>query len=278
MLWREPVLERMRLVLVAEHAEDARPKGPISGRTHVPQLQREKPSKSEMVTSWRSLFEASIAGHSARRSGPMAYVRKGMGIRDLAYLGRWKSSVVLTSAEEALETTPANRGLQFQEETSVAAPKTPSRILVEAVVKKAAEPGPSLAAGAHVGNRTKAASLWVKSLERRSGNPLHYVTIADWSLAMSSWSTACGWTFAKKSAQIAFVTNPAMNLLKCKECLAMKNLRDSVNKDVDAAQMVAGDMDQLTRSKDGGGRTKPQNRPLKVEGGSGCAVKCLRSL
>ena len=68
-----------------------------------------------------------------------------------------------------------------------------------------------------------------------------------------------------------------MNLLKCKECLAMKNLRDSVNKGVDAAQMVAGDMDQLTRSKDGGGRTKPQNRPLKkkrVEGGSGCAVKC----
>jgi len=119
----------------------------------------------------------------------MAYVRKGMGIRDLAYLGRWKSSVVLTSAEEALETTPANRGVQFQEETSVAAPKTPSRILVEAVVKKAAEPGPSLAAGAHLGNRTKAASLWVKSTERRSGNPLHYVTIADWSLAMSSWST-----------------------------------------------------------------------------------------
>ena len=48
-------------------------------------------------------------------------------------------------------------------------------------------------------------------------------------------------------------------------------------KDVDAAQMVTGDMYQLTRSKDGSGWTKPQNRPLKkkrVEGGSGCAVKC----
>ena len=34
--------------------------------------------------------------------------------------------------------------------------------------------------------------------------------------------------------------------------------------------MVAGDMDQLTKSKDRGGWSKPQNRPLKkrrVEGG-----------
>ena len=62
----------------------------------------------------------------------MAYVRKGMGIHDLAYLG-WKSSVVLTYAEQALETTPANRNLGPQSLEMQAAPKTPSRIVVEPV-------------------------------------------------------------------------------------------------------------------------------------------------
>ena len=90
----------------------------------------------------------------------MAYVRKGMGIRDLAYLGRWKSSVVLTYAEEALETTPANRGLGTQILEAQAAPKTPSRIMLEPVMKETPNPRHGQAAGGVLGDRPKVSALW----------------------------------------------------------------------------------------------------------------------
>ena len=77
--------------------------------------------------------------------------------------------------------------------------------------------------------------------------------------------------FAKNSAQISFVTNPSMNLLKCKICLSMKDVRDAVKEGVKPAQMMAGDIDQLKGHDGLGGRSKPHNRPVKkrrVEGGS----------
>ena len=55
----------------------------------------------------------------------MAYVRRGMGIRELAFLGRWRSAVVLTYAEEALESTPANRPGVTTTVDGSAAPGTP---------------------------------------------------------------------------------------------------------------------------------------------------------
>ena len=66
---------------------------------------------------------------------------------------------------------------------------------------------------------------------------------------MSAWSTSCGWAFAKKSAQISFVTNPGLNILKCKKCLSMKQLRDDVSKGDRPAQLIAGDMDLLKTPK-----------------------------
>ena len=41
----------------------------------------------------------------------MNYVRLGMPIQELAFLGRWKSTVVLSYAEDALQSEPANRNL-----------------------------------------------------------------------------------------------------------------------------------------------------------------------
>ena len=52
-----------------------------------------------------------IQGHSARRTGAMNYVRLGMPIQELAFLGRWKSSVVLTYAEDILQSEPANKSI-----------------------------------------------------------------------------------------------------------------------------------------------------------------------
>ena len=239
-----------------------------------PNSKSNRPSKHEMVSTWRNTISSTIAGHSARRSGAMAYVRKGMNIRDLAYLGRWKSSVVLTYAEEALETTPANKCLAYAPDSTVT-PQKPCRVMVEPVLKEPKKVGDDRHAGDLLRNRPKAASLWVKSTERGASNPLHLVTNADWSLPMASWTTAYGWSFAKRSAQISFVTNPNLNSLKCKKCTSMSRLRDEVNKGINPAQMLAGDIDQLGKQMDGSDRCRSANRPLKkrrVEGGT-----CLRS-
>ena len=49
----------------------------------------------------------------------MFYVRQGMTIQDLAYLGRWKSNAVLRYAEEALETQPVNLNYSNREEVEL---------------------------------------------------------------------------------------------------------------------------------------------------------------
>eukprot|EP00435_Cladocopium_sp_Y103_P061133 s1252_g22.t1 len=60
-------------------------------------------SKGRNIKRWKEIFGEGISGHSPRRSGAMFYVRRGLPIQELAFLGRWKSGVVLQYAEEALQ-------------------------------------------------------------------------------------------------------------------------------------------------------------------------------
>ena len=47
-----------------------------------------KLTKAKMVEGWSLVSDESVQGHSARRSGAMNYVRLGMPIQELAFLGR----------------------------------------------------------------------------------------------------------------------------------------------------------------------------------------------
>ena len=60
-----------------------------------------------------------MTGHSARRSGAVEYVRKGLPLQALSFLGRWKSGVVLNYAEEALQEVPIETHLPIQPEEVV---------------------------------------------------------------------------------------------------------------------------------------------------------------
>ena len=62
--------------------------------------------KNQIIGAWRNLFGQNISGHSARRSGALQYIRRGWHVPQVAFLGRWKSDVILQYAEEALETMP----------------------------------------------------------------------------------------------------------------------------------------------------------------------------
>ena len=149
-------------------------------------------------------------------------------------------------AEEALESTPANRGLGRSE----APPQGLCRenlggdgMKPRAHAEEA--PGPLV--------KPKVNTLWVKSTERGGNGPLHLVESADWSLPMFQWTSACGWALARASAHVAFVTNPGMSSPKCRKCSALSKLRDEVKEGVKPAQLVASDMVQLAKA--GGTRT-----------------------
>ena len=228
------------------------------------------PTKAEMISSWKTLLAEGVSGHSARRSGAMAYVRKGLDIKELAYLGRWKSAVVLTYAEEALETTPANRAMVGNGPAIQSDVKRQEKIVVHPVIKEGAT-GDGRAGGEERKIRKKAASLWVKSTGCRTKTPLHLITNADWSIPMAEWTSACGWAFARRTAQISFVTDPSLAMEKCKKCLAMNKLRDEVKKGTSPAQLIAADVKQVGIADLADGCNRPQHHPGKrrrVEGGN----------
>ena len=70
-------------------------------------------SKAQLVEDWRLLYGTMVSGHSARRTGALRYIRQGWAIAQVAYLGRWKSSVIYEYAAEALESLPVNVGEVF---------------------------------------------------------------------------------------------------------------------------------------------------------------------
>ena len=192
----------------------------------------------------------------------MAYVREGLDIKELAYLGRWKSAVVLSYAEEALETTPANRAMVGNISTCQNNERKQERIVVRPVIKDETR-GDCRAGGEERKIRKKAASLWVKSTGCRTKTPLHLITNADWSIPMAEWTSACGWAFARRTAQISFVTDPSWAMEKCKKCLAMNKMRDEVKKGTSPAQLIAADVKQLGMGDLADGCNRPRHHPEK---------------
>ena len=63
---------------------------------------------SEITTAWSKLFGLKVTGHSARRTGALNFIRSGWSIAQVAYLGRWKSNIILHYASEALQEVPIN--------------------------------------------------------------------------------------------------------------------------------------------------------------------------
>ena len=65
-------------------------------------------TKAQLVADWRDLFGKDITGHSSRRTGALQYIRGGWSVSQVAFLGRWKSNVILEYAKEALQSIPLN--------------------------------------------------------------------------------------------------------------------------------------------------------------------------
>ena len=68
-------------------------------------------TKAQIVKTWTWLFGEGVTGHSGQRTGALKYICTGWSFTQVARMGRWKSSAILSYAGEALEQLPANLNL-----------------------------------------------------------------------------------------------------------------------------------------------------------------------
>ena len=190
-------------------------------------------SKAKMVEGWAMVTRPDIQGHSARRSGAMGYVRLGMPIQELAFLGRWKSSVVLTYAEDALQSEPANRNLKSNDDCKPKRPPKSQGNKPAGTLDVAPEPpavSPSHGAVTEEQNRnvdkcnvvvtTLPKKLWVASTAYNSRERVwHQVEDAGWDVPIEAWTSVCGWPFSRNSAKVILNSQLTVAQRKCKKCL-----------------------------------------------------------
>ena len=235
-------------------------------------------STRKMTLAWKDKLKAEMSGHLARRSGAMMYVRAGLPIQEVAFLGRWKSNVVLAYAEEALEEVPANQRLMPHTRSATAkdfagwrAPKTPTTtssdlgcdlpvlmmpptgIRLEGGQKNGQPPGSPGAedkSGISLLEGGVARELWVYSTRDNRSNPtMRLVTIAGWDLPMSSWKTACGWPFAANKAESASCYKVDLTRKKCRKSIGNRKGRDGVN-EVEIGRLKAQSFAEAVAAQD----------------------------
>ena len=189
-------------------------------------------SKDQLVRAWQNNLNPRMSGHSARRSGAMMYTRKGLGIYDISFLGRWKSSAVLRYIEGALEATPLNRprstdkAMTLAKEIELAqvdfeegAPGKKRKSSPQQPAAKS-EAAPSGSKMASVEPPIDKSQLFVVFSSPR-GKMRHTVANAGWGIPLDKWTTTCGWPFARYHVKVELMKYKTG---KTKECIKCKNL------------------------------------------------------
>lgn len=178
-------------------------------------------SKTGVIKKWKKTFGEDASGHSPRRSGAMFYMRQGLPIQELAFLGRWKSSVVLQYTGEALQ-EKAVEILQPTGHSNVSIRTTNVSAETESFLPKENK---SQASPETINERDishtfdKRKDLWVVTKGRGWKNrPKHRVTKAAWTLPIKSSTTACGGQFANHSSEFYFLTCSQVDKAKCSKC------------------------------------------------------------
>ena len=150
----------------------------------------------------------------------MNYVRLGMPIQELAFLGRWKSSVVLSYAEDAIHSEPANRNISGdkaqREKKSKEKLDNPGD--AKKVVDLPKEECKTVGKDLVVTQLPK--KLWVASTAYNSRERVwHQVEGASWDTPIETWTSVCGWPFSRHSSKVALQSQLSLCQRKCKKCM-----------------------------------------------------------
>eukprot|EP00435_Cladocopium_sp_Y103_P029770 s454_g7.t1 len=196
--------------------------------------------KADLVRTWKWLYGKDSSGHSGRRTGALQYIRSGWSVTQVAHLGRWKSSAILSYAEEALEQLPANLNVsspvldtkggatlekRWVDEKELEAWKTQLRKEIEELKGNV---------NAKNDEREKVLEKWVNFYRDNPGTlPRKILSlpgkVIHWNLAKSAasppltWRTACGWsyygsnfTYADAEAEITYAKLVRADLSRAK--------------------------------------------------------------
>lgn len=189
----------------------------------------EAASKHLVVKAWSTVLNFQVTGHSARRTGALRYVRLGWAISQIAYLGRWKSSVVYSYAEEALEQVAVNVGQTHHRDKPVVDADTGETTEDwKSVLKEELKLFKS-----KVSNEVKVSKdmviFWKKLYEQNAGNlpPLvlstsskvvHVNVQCPTNSPPLTWKTACGWRYYGSSFN--FINSEKVTCAKCQQLCA----------------------------------------------------------
>ncbi len=208
-------------------------------------------SKAQVVASWQFLYGPGITGHSARRSGALQYIRKGWSVAQVAFLGRWKSNIILEYAQEALQTMAVNVGCKFGDgetkinlkndleaikvlQSSMPSEKEDQQVLVDDLMKeiKLVKSGRKL-------DRTRIRKE-VKALEKKMANNQKYlppvvvsqrVQVAHYNcraLIVSPaclWKTLCGWQYYNSNYMFA---DDVGTMVTCQKCMGLAQSKEVI--------------------------------------------------
>ena len=158
----------------------------------------------------------------------MFYTRERWSLADLMFLGRWKSSAVFRYMEEAMAELPVNEAFRKEQPNQREVPLNPAGGENQNLVVK----GPEIKAQ----NASKK-PLWAISISSRD-KVAHGVGRASWGLAISEWTTTCGWDFAKNNSRVELTRFKELHINCCQKCKALYALRDGVKGGVELAQLV----------------------------------------
>ena len=202
-------------------------------------------SRIQLVLLWQKFLDARATGHSGRRSGAMMYARQGLPLFDIAFLGRWKSSVVMRYMTEALEQLPVNIRQQGnkqsvsggQEDDPEKSGKQDTEVKFVKVIRTEETKKSVGNKEVMVKSPNEKQKLWAIS-RNRQGRVRHWVSCASWSIPLEDWSTACGWHFARHNVKVELTKFKVNGPRECRKCKLIEKERDKVRGGWDLAQTV----------------------------------------
>ena len=211
-------------------------------------------TKAQLIADWRDLYGKEISGHSSRRMGALQYIRSGWSVSQVAFLGRWKSNVILEYAKEALQSIPLNadkklfgsvEGFQAPQEVQDTdlRPPVQHQSNIELIGKLRAEID-----SFKDGSKAKSHELdkKVQALEAKFDG---YTKFLPWLVKSTRtqvihrnnkiflcspsfmWKTACGWGYYNSDYEFS---NEEVTKVTCQKCLASAHGKE------DDKQMHAG--------------------------------------
>jgi len=213
-------------------------------------------TKAELVKSWNALFGPGITGHSPRRSGALQYIRRGWAVAQVGYLGRWKSSIILEYAQEALETMAVNVDKKFglndlikstdQVDTEIRqlAPSVHSCMPTEPEVKLAMVKKLEAELSAFKENSANAKAKLTESIKELNtkfeggmkylprmvkshrNQVIHLNTKALVYAPSHLWKTVCGWHYYNSTYE--FVAGES-NMVTCNKCSMAAQCREEMD-------------------------------------------------